>query len=172
MNQDLRKRKKVLFLDVGAYVGLYTVVVGNAFKKYQSKLDIIAFEPEANNFPGENFKLLKRNVKTNNIKNVILYKVGVGATNSSRLNKFGISTKKIDTVLGKKSRNYDTVFMKLDIEGQETDALRGAKEFIKNSKKTVLLVEDFIDRRLDRYLRRNEFIPLEKISLKNSFWVK
>src|SRR3989344_8113371 len=30
MDQTLKKRKKVLFIDVGAYVGLYTVAVGNA----------------------------------------------------------------------------------------------------------------------------------------------
>lgn len=172
MSKELKAKKKILFIDIGAYIGLYMVLVGNAFKKYHSKLDIIAIEPEANNFMGDNYNLLKKNIKVNKIKNVKLYKIGVGSNNSPKPNRFGIQTKKMDTLLGKISQRYDTVFIKMDIEGQESDALKGAGDFLKNSKKTVLLVEDFIDRRLIRSLKENNFSFLKKVSLHNSFWIR
>jgi len=54
--------KRGVFIDVGANVGKYTVMVG---KKLKNKGKVIAFEPEPSNL-----KALRKNISMNNIKNV------------------------------------------------------------------------------------------------------
>jgi hypothetical protein len=171
IKSKLKKKNKVLFLDVGAYFGTYSIAVGNACGKF-GKLDIIAFEPEANNFAGENIKLLKNNITLNKLRNITVYKEGLGAENSRKTNKFGITTKKLDSLLTSKFiSRYDTVFMKLDIEGYEVDALSGAERVINGSPEFILMVEDYIDKRLKRFLPKS-FKFMFKLTPQNSFWIK
>ena len=54
-----------VFLDVGAHVGKYTVMVS---KIVGSTGLVVAVEPHP-----ENFRVLKRNIKLNNLKNVVAY---------------------------------------------------------------------------------------------------
>ncbi len=58
--------KEGVFIDVGANIGKYTIKIGNQLK---NKGRVISFEPEE-----ENFEMLERNVKLNNLKNVSLIK--------------------------------------------------------------------------------------------------
>ena len=171
IEEDLKNKKKVLFVDVGAYFGDYTVKIGNRFKKYKN-LDIIAFEPDTYYLSDPTFNLLRKNVRLNNIKNIKLYKVGLGAKNAKKKNKVGIVTKRLDSVLDKKYLNkYENVYMKLDVDGYEKSVLMGAKLFIRNSKTLTLLVEDFVDNKIINYLE-NDFEFISKPSVYNSFWVK
>lgn len=172
MKKDLENGKSVLFIDVGSYYGDYIVRVGNALKQYAPLLTMIAFEPEANNFEPESATLLRKNIKANGISNATVFKQGLGDSNTIKPNAFGIKVKKLDSILSKKTaETYDSVYMKIDIEGGETAALKGSQQFIHSSKKFTLLVEDFIDSELVPYLS-NRFRFFEKLSPQNSFWTK
>ena len=61
--------------------------------------------------------------------------------------------------------------MKIDIEGFEVDALKGAVEFIKNCQSCMLLIEDYVDTRLIPYLERH-FQFIDKVAPHNSLWGK
>jgi hypothetical protein len=169
IQQDLKKKKKVLFVDVGAHIGLYAVELGNAFKR-NSNFSTIAFEPNANNFFDKNFQLLKFNIAANNIKAIKLFNLGLGSKITKKPNKFGILTVPLDSLdVANKVAKFDSVYMKIDIEGFEEDALKGAKVFIDNCQQFTLLVEDCVNPGVIRYLERNfEFI--KKITPYNSFW--
>ena len=169
---DLKSNKKVLFIDVGAYFGTYTVALGSTYRKYSKNFDIIAFEPEASNFFDNNFEILKKNIKVNKLSNVTLHKIGLGSENTKKLNKYGIATKKLDSVINPKlAKKYDAVYMKIDIEGFEVDALKGAVEFIKNCQSCTLLIEDYVDTRLIPYLERH-FQFIDKVAPHNTLWGK
>lgn len=170
MKKDLEEGKRILFIDVGSYFGDYIVRVGNTLKQYENQISMIAFEPEANNFEPDSAALLKKNVNTNGIKNVKVYKQGLADKNTYRPNNLGITTRTLDSILSKKDAlKYDSIYMKIDIEGGETSALKGAESFIKQCKKFTLLVEDFIDIGVVAYLQ-NRYRFLDKISPQNSFW--
>lgn len=167
----VNKKYKILFIDVGAHVGTYTVAVGKNFNRYKN-MDIIAFEPNANNFHKDNSKILERNIKLNKIKNTKFYEIGLGSKDTTEVNSFGIITKKLDTILSPKiALRYDVVILKIDIEGYEVDALKGAIEFIKNSKQVYFLVEDCVDSKVIKYM--NKYYKFYKrVSVYNSFWTK
>jgi len=168
---DLKLKKKVLFIDVGAYFGTYSIGVGNACRKFAKNLDIIAFEPEASNFGDKNVAMMKKNLKANDIKNVKIYKIGLGKANETKPNKYGIILKKFDSIIKPDiAKKYDSIFIKIDIEGGETDALRGSVKFIANASKLTLLVEDYIDPKIVSYLS-NRFSFMDKITPHNSFWI-
>lgn len=170
MDNAINKDKKVLFIDVGAHIGIYSVIVGNRFKKY-SKLQIVAFEPNAKNFFVRNYDLLLKNLKINNIKRIKVHKIGLGNKKHAYNKKYEIELTRLDDVLSSTfAKKFDVVFMKMDIEGYETAALEGAGNFLSSANEVCLLVEDYIDRKLAKFLKR-KFIFLKKTSLLNSFWV-
>lgn len=171
IDKFVKRKQKILVIDVGASIGDYSISIGRQFRNYK-KIDIIAFEPNANNFYEDNYAILLENIKLNNLSNIKVYKIALGSKNSNMPNKFGLYTKKLDSVLGIEfSKKYDVVFIKIDIEGFEEDALRGAELFIKNSNKTYLLLEDFVNENIYKYLKKN-FIFYKKITPYNSFWIK
>ncbi len=172
MREDCVAGRKVLFLDVGAYYGDYVVRVGNALKEYGRQLTTIAFEPEASNFADNNVELLFKNIKVNNLLNVTVHKQGLGDRNTTKPNSFGVITKRLDTILSPRvASSYDSVYIKIDIEGGETAACMGAEQFMKSCRKLTILVEDFIDPKVITYLEKR-FRFLDKLSPQNSFWIK
>ncbi len=171
IKKDLQERRKVLFIDVGAHVGDYAIGLGNKLKGYKNFF-IIAFEPNATNFRIKTLSLLKQNVKINNIKRIKIFPVGLGSVNSDKANVYGIKTKKLDNILGEEySKKFDAIYIKIDIEGFETDALIGSEGFVKNAKKVVFLIEDCVDTKVINYLSDKYFF-IDKISPYNSFWEK
>lgn len=58
MEKNLKRRNRIAFIDIGAHFGIYTVTVGNLFKK--QNVPIYSFEPNASNFHADNFSLLKK----------------------------------------------------------------------------------------------------------------
>lgn len=65
--------EKGIFIDVGAHVGLYTIIAG---KLLQGKGKVIAIEPELSNF-----EALKANIKLNELDNVISLNVAADQEN-------------------------------------------------------------------------------------------
>lgn len=138
-----------LIFDVGAHIGLYSLKFSNL-----PKTKIIAIEPYR-----ENFKLLTKNLKINNVKNVIpvnslvldkstfvnFYSLQFFPASSifpQRLDKLNKTIKmKAITLdeLFKKYKKYNKIFIKLDVEGSELKVLKGAKEILKNSKVKVII---------------------------------
>ncbi len=137
-------------VDAGANIGYYTILLSRAVGPGGK---VYAFEPGK-----ECFNLLKRNVKENNCKNVVL--VNKALSDEEGEIKFYINekdkasssmleeTKHLGTevTVGGTTRDKEVVeavdFMKMDIEGAELDCLIGATELLKTCKRMVLEVPE------------------------------
>jgi len=164
-------------LDIGAHIGYYTLIfaelVGETGKVY-------AFEPDPNNF-----KLLKKNIRVNNYSNVVLINKGVsdktgnvkfyprsdGNTGGGRINPIDINIHKkpieIDVVSLDDYFSGTVNFIKMDIEGSETMALRGMKNILKGNVK--ILIEGNMD---SEYIKELYDFKIYKINNDNLFCVK
>lgn len=185
IEQSLKKGKKVLFIDIGADFGKYTIAVGNYCKKYSSRLQIISFEPEI-----ISYKLLKANTKLNKLTNVKVFNRAL--SNKKKLQNFyieetmnmlisfkmysyksvKISTQKLNEYTPYLKSKYDEVYIKLDVEGHEMEVLEGSQKFINKAKRVVLLIEDssiIYGTKLEKYLRK-KWIFISKSTTYNSFW--
>jgi FkbM family methyltransferase len=127
-------------LDVGAHIGYYTLLmsrlVGPSGKVY-------SFEPSP-----RNFAILKRNVKVNGYKNIILEQKAVSNNNGkanlyykkdrssgdSISKKVGDAFTEVDMVyLDDYLKEKKINFAKIDVEGEELNVLKGMKNILKNS---------------------------------------
>jgi len=181
---SLAQHRHVLFLDVGAQFGKYSITIGNRFRKNAKNISIYAFEPDP-----ENFSLLTKNVKINNLHSITPVHVALSSRKAVQkfyyyppqkmivsyptAKKISIRTEVLDNYMKKFSRLSKTdVFIKLDVEGHEINVLEGSKQLIRNANNTTLLVEDaesVFSPKLTRYLSAHGN-GLTKISTYNSFW--
>lgn len=182
--KSLNNGGKVLFIDIGADFGKYTVSLGKYFEKYGSNLKIISFEPET-----VTFNLLGRNIKLNRLKNVTAFNIalsdklgkrsfyieetmGMFISYKSESKKVLLATQKLDNYIRYLDSKYNEVYIKLDVEGHEIEVLKGARNFIKKATKVTLLVEDSSIYRGNELLHflRNGWAFITKKTLYNSFW--
>jgi len=142
-------KKNDVVIDAGAYKGSFTLFcaksVGDGGK-------VIAFEPDS-----ENFKILKKNVKLNNLTNVILIKKGLWKKNEQLFFNEGdgensslffdkMSKKKItkvacvslDSELAR-LKIHKVEFVKMDIEGAELEAIAGMKKILAKNKLSLAI---------------------------------
>ena len=142
-------------IDIGANIGYHTLLFSKWVKPYGK---IFAFEPDPTNF-----KLLKKNITANQIKNIVSFKNAVSDKNDKislflsednsgdhRINdllifkndnmrkKIGTHSVKLDSVFSK-SQKID--FIKIDIQGSEIQALNGMQNILKNRKNISMLIE-------------------------------
>jgi FkbM family methyltransferase len=143
-------RNKV-FYDVGANYGYYCLkLAGNASHIY-------AFEPAF-----RTHDVLVKNIQRNNLTNITVYRLGLSDKKSSmEMNLYGTSGKnslflrhsKVDPLVGQEVIELVTLdsliqderlnppdLMKIDVEGSELYALKGARKTIKKYQ-PVLLIE-------------------------------
>ena len=176
------ENKKILFLDIGADIGTYSVTVGNAFKDYGG-LRIMAFEPA-----DSNYALLVENIGLNGLEgkaealNFALFSEddkNLGfqfepeAPGNSSLSAGGtetVLTKTLDSALSGRLEHYHSVVAKLDVEGAETEVLKGAKGVLGSGKDIYLLVEDFLNSQVVRHLEGLGAQFLCKLTPYNSWW--
>lgn len=136
-------------VDIGAHVGKYALI---AAKRVGKEGKVIAIEAHA-----ENFKALLNNIRLNDFQNVIALNVAAFSENGKTLRLFGqwdtsyslkswdatstrVETRTTDSILKQYGiRNADWV--KIDVEGAETDVLVGMKKTIENSPNLKILVE-------------------------------
>ena len=119
-------------IDIGAGLGDFTLMAAKKFP--QAK--IFAFEPNP-----DQFKLLKENIKLNNIKNVKSYQTAVGTKKSYLLHLFSFNihsstlktnkSKKTIKVKGLRLDNFiknKVDLLKIDCEGAEIDILKSISD--------------------------------------------
>ncbi len=143
------KNKKSLFIDCGCSFGSYSIPIA---KLNTSNTKVIAIDASSNAIIR-----IKENIDLNDIKNILTYNIGLdkeeGYKNFNedlsllpnngafRFDNNGKITKvtTLDNILEKQSlSNYDIIFVKMDLEGYEFQALQGFKKNIVKHKPVIL----------------------------------
>ena len=143
LTQNSSRIKSKIFIDVGAYIGFYSILMSGIFEK------IYAFEPLQ-----RNFKILNKNIYTNNLEHKIkTYNFALG---SKEEKLFGGSNRKGDLLqssgfsLGDNtnnkseeisvfigddiiSLNNEIITIKIDVEGFELNVLKGLEKLLINN---------------------------------------
>jgi FkbM family methyltransferase len=141
-----------VFIDGGACVGDYSIL----FTKFG--LRCIAFEPIE-----DNFKILLKNLELNQLtQKITAFPLGLGdenkkagfifdPVNTGASHKSGASNhsdclgeiRTFDSLLPQLNLDKnDRILFKLDIEGMEAEAIRGARDFITNYPNITFVLED------------------------------
>jgi FkbM family methyltransferase len=144
---NLELKKNEVFVDIGANVGFYTLRLAGLYPN--NKIISIEAHPDT-------FKALEKNIlEINHLTNVVLVNKAVFHSqdkikfyqhdgysgNSSIYWKLGksitIDADTLDNIITSDFINEKLV-MKMDIEGAEVDALKGANESLKNCRKILV----------------------------------
>ena len=143
-----KKINSEILIDIGANIGFYSILSSNRFEH------IFSYEPNK-----RNYKILKKNIHTNNLKNIKIFNFGLGENEEilignsntkgelfqtsgfavSKNNNKGerVLIKKGDDILQFKNTNLT---IKIDVEGFELFVLKGLKNtLVKNQ--IILQVE-------------------------------
>ncbi|OIO41337.1 hypothetical protein AUJ61_00225 [Candidatus Pacearchaeota archaeon CG1_02_30_18] len=147
--------KKGNFIDIGANIGKYTILMGNLLKDYK----ILAIEPEI-----QNFKFLKKSISLNRLMNVITFNLACSSKKEKKKffieeNGIGmhsfyrtklksklfveVDTETLDNLVFKslnKKEVKEISLIKIDVEGAESEVLEGAKKVLRSAS-PILLVE-------------------------------
>ena len=141
----------MLFIDIGAHYGFYTLLVGIEHENTR----IIAFEPVP-----ENYKILKKNLELNRLRNVEAYNLAI--SNKNEIKQFNITeasdscgfyqhrltqtvkeievqTVALDNFL--KDVPKVTTVIKIDTEGHEISVLEGMGNILTNTEDIKLIIE-------------------------------
>jgi len=185
-NFQLHNSKKIVFWDIGANIGLYSIYAAVKFKD----IEIISFEPSTSNT-----RTLSRNISINNLEskisifplalsdkeNIISYfnetRFSEGGANSNFntnidyrgeiirenqiKNKYNLFGTSIDSLILKKILKVPN-YIKIDVDGIEHLILKGAKNLLKNNNLKELSIE-----MNPTYLKQYKFI--NKFMEENNF---
>ncbi|MGY5151490.1 MAG: FkbM family methyltransferase [Candidatus Nitrosopumilus sp. bin_6a] len=152
---DLVKKevhKGDVVVDIGANIGYYTIMfaklVGNSGK-------VFAFEPDPTNY-----ELLKKNIEINGFTNVILEQKALSDNpekmmlslnnentaghhldfkNENSINSIEVDVLSLDDYFSDK--NIEINFIKMDVEGAESNVIKGMSNTLKTSKNLKMMVE-------------------------------
>ncbi len=185
ISQALTAKRRIIYLDVGANFGLYSIIVGNAFKADQN-IKIYGFEPVK-----ESYQLFVKNVEHNSLADKVMpLNFGLGEKNgegdlllgeegegsdslSAKLiggpNTVRILLKQLDG-LGLAKNNADILFIKLDVEKAEKRVLEGGRRTLGEFGEIYLMVEDSMDVSIRGYLQGYHFKEIARMTPYNSFW--
>jgi FkbM family methyltransferase len=147
-----------IVIDVGAHFGRYTII---ASKRVGPNGKVIAIEAHP-----QNFELLNRNIKLNNLNNIISLNYAAFSKQttvklylksdepsdaiyntliSNRVKStdfLEVQANTLDYLLQSNLVNLEKVnWIKIDVEGAELEVLRGSINVLANSKDIVLLIE-------------------------------
>lgn len=144
----LLKNTRVV-VDAGAHIGIYTL---KAARELLRKGKVIAIEPHP-----ENYRLLMRNIQINGYGNIVPFDVALSDKDAMaklfhspntlshslvfhHSNEWTwVETKTLDRLLNELGINYVN-YIKLNIEGAELSALKGAQNTLNSARKLKILV--------------------------------
>ena len=179
------KNKKIIFWDIGANIGLYSIY-SSVF--HGNKIKVISFEPSMNNL-----RILSRNISVNYLyKNIFINQIPLGNVNndycnfndsnfiegsafnylytSKKLkkkkynNNYKVFSSSIDNIIDMKKNDFPN-YIKIDVDGNENIILKGGIKLLKKSSIKEILIE--IDEKDKK--KTNEII---KLLTKNYFKIK
>ncbi len=141
---DLHLKKGDIAVDVGANVGRVSMLLS---RKVKYEGTVFAFEPEQNNFD-----IMIRNIKENNITNIIPIRVAVSDISGLSYLNMGKSTThqitneitqyKIQTVsMDDYFKDQRIDFVKIDAEGAEPKIIWGMKKTIEQNPQLKIVIE-------------------------------
>jgi FkbM family methyltransferase len=139
--------KEGVFIDVGANIGKYTVMVARQIDGY-----VRAFEPDE-----KTYLSLLENLGLNNLTNVIAY--NFACWNKETMLKLDKSTSTTGSYSVKSDSDltvevcaqrldyfikyyYSPIHIKIDVEGAEVEVLEGAKEVLKSNPSLLIEVQE------------------------------
>jgi len=146
LKQVFSRNPDLIFVDIGAHIGKYTVLAG----RYLKRGFVVAFEPCL-----ENFKYLTLNVKLNNINNAKLFqlalwnevkriKLFIASTSGEHTCKqtFGkfieVLAMPLDVIIF--HMNFQDVdIVKIDVEGAEIEVIEGALNTLRKCKPHLIV---------------------------------
>ncbi len=181
IGKKANEKKRILFLDIGADFGSYSLTLGLWFKNYKN-FDIFAFEPT-----DISFELLMRNIRENKLeKKIRTFNIALAEKNDNfkiyydneRPGSSSIKTKKGKGIvvkgktmdsLGIRYNSYDAIFVKIDVEGFEDNVIKGSKKLLETEAELYLFIEDFKNTRFIKHLSQNIIFDT-KITPYNSWW--
>jgi FkbM family methyltransferase len=154
-------REDDMFLDIGANVGIYTVIASGV-----CRARTWAFEPDP-----DTARRFKRNVEINNLQSfVTLYEMALGArkedvfftvgrdaTNKvafeSEKNKRLVHQEKLDSLV----RESKPILIKIDVEGYEEEVLLGAEMLLSGDSVKAIEIET-VTTWIEGILIKNDFV--------------
>lgn len=138
-------RDKDLFIDIGANVGVYTILASS-----EVGANTIAIEPIPSTFKNliENINInqIQEKVKSLNIglgskKDIIRFTQSLDTVNhvatENEIDTIDVEVEKLDTI----TKNKKPLLIKMDVEGFETDVLNGSEEVLKSKDLKAIIIE-------------------------------
>tara|TARA_B110000971_G_C20021900_1_gene506774 strand:+ start:644 stop:1417 length:774 start_codon:yes stop_codon:yes gene_type:complete len=164
LSEEIKKNNLDIFIDVGAHMGFYSITMA------EQKISVYSFEPIKNNF-----EQLKKNIKINNITNIIEYNIALSdkkqiidlwVTDVNKTGGFSVydeqdeelkkyNSNSITTIKGLCDRadniltlKDNRIAIKIDVERHEENVLVGMKKILDQNK--ILMQIEIFDTRKDR----------------------
>ncbi len=150
--ENISKKKNIFLLDCGSNYGFYSLYTAKL--KFQNK--VVAVEASK-----KTTELLQNNIILNNLNNISVYNNALSDTDNQKVifnesfndwesslshqdfklsNQENIDTKKIDTIIEENKPSIDQILViKMDIEGNEFKALRGAYMTIETYEPIIII---------------------------------
>ncbi|MEX0919957.1 MAG: FkbM family methyltransferase [Candidatus Pacearchaeota archaeon] len=154
--KKLRKENSLIdrnsvVVEIGANIGYYALIWGNILKEKEGFLYAIEPNPYC-------FEYLKKNVKLNNLKNVMLINKGVSDKRKScffrmdkewNLSKIAEKGENKSDCIKMEFESLDNLFkdkedislIRMDVEGHEYNILKGAKNILRSNTNLRILME-------------------------------
>lgn len=173
--------KKGVFIDIGAHIGKYTIMMG---RKLKSKGKVVAIEPDPSHF-----EMLKKNIQLNSLKNIFAVNTICSDKNGNVLfspvntshpkynyivkdheKKILVVSRKLDTLIDDLKINR-VDFIKIDVDGSELLVLKGAKKILKKYH-PLIIIEVSVDFQDIENLLKPYNYKIEKTDLEGHLYAK
>jgi FkbM family methyltransferase len=173
-----------VIVDVGANIGYYTILLAS---KVGKKGKVFAFEPDKTNF-----EILEKNIKANNLENVVAINAAVGSSNGEKIlykseenlgdhklyeTPLGYAASPLDKGEKIKIIKLDDFFknpkidlIKIDTQGWEPEVILGAKKIIEKWKPIIFTEYSPASYKLAK-LDGNKMMEFLKKIYKKFWWI-